>query len=79
MAMTVEQRRMRSLATQQLQQRFLESGGGVGGGGAGGHDLRAAAGPDDSDAILALAEVLAVSKNMKVRMFAASLYQTVFR
>jgi len=74
MAMTVEQRRMRSLATQQLQQRFLESGGG-----AGRDDLRAAAGPDDSDAILALAEVLAVSKNMKVRMFAASLYQTVFR
>ena len=74
MAMTLEQRRIRGLATQQLQQRFLESGGqGVR------DDARATAAPDDSDAILALAEVLAVSKNLKVRMFAASLYQTVFR
>lgn len=65
---------MRTLATQQLQQRFAEQGGGVGR-----EDSRSAAGADDCEAVLALAEVLAVSKNLKVRMFAASLYQTVFR
>jgi len=74
MAVTLEQRRMRSLAAQQLQQRFAESGGG-----GGREDSLPAAGADDCEAVLALAEVLAVSKNLKVRMFAASLYQTVFR
>ena len=35
--------------------------------------------PDDGEAVLALAEVLAPSKSVKLKMFAAALYQTVFR
>lgn len=35
--------------------------------------------PDDGEAVLALAEVLAPSKSAKLKMFAAALYQTVFR
>lgn len=34
---------------------------------------------DDSEAVLGLAEVLAVSKNQKARSSAAGLYQTLFR
>ena len=35
--------------------------------------------PDDSEAVLSLAESLAASKSTKLKMFAAVLYQTVFR
>lgn len=80
-AMTLEQRRIRSLASQGSgQQDFLAAEGRLAAAG-----MEAAAPPlslpsgDDSEAVLGLAELLAVSKHAKARAFAASLYQTVFR
>lgn len=82
MAVTLEQRRIRLLSSDHLQQHFYDNM----------HlhpdhpNSADASGlrqplhlPDDGEAVLALAEVLAPSKSVKLKMFAAGLYQTVFR
>ena len=84
MAVTLEQRRIRLLSSGHLQHHFFPDGT---------HyqpdpslppdsmpGLRQSLQhPDDGEAVLALAEVLAASKSTKLKMFAAALYQTVFR